>query len=133
MLAGAFRRIAGEPQTMTDIPTVLPASEAARVLGLSPSTLAKLRLRGSGPIYCKLGRRVLYRPDDLSAWLAEHLRMSTSDPGGSCVVQAVRRSTTRRQKTEALNRFEAEQKQRRQQLAEGTRAAVALPGMGKIQ
>jgi len=24
-----FRRIAGEPQTMTDIPTVLPASEAA--------------------------------------------------------------------------------------------------------
>ena len=64
---------------MTDLPTVLPASDAARVLGLSQSTLAKLRLTGNGPAYCKLGRRVVYRPDDLSEWLAEKRRRSTAE------------------------------------------------------
>lgn len=68
---------------MTDIPGVLPASDAARLLGLSQSTLAKLRLSGNGPAYCKLGRRVLYLPDDLSAWLAKNRRQSTSDAGGA--------------------------------------------------
>ena len=64
---------------MTDIPAVLPASDAARILGLSQSTLAKLRLTGNGPAYCKLGRRVVYRPEDLSEWLAEKRRRSTAD------------------------------------------------------
>lgn len=64
---------------MTDIPTVLPASDAARILGLSQSTLAKLRLSGNGPAYCKLGRRVVYRPDDLAEWLAEKRRRSTAE------------------------------------------------------
>ena len=64
---------------MTDLPNVLPASDAARILGLSQSTLAKLRLSGNGPAYCKLGRRVVYRPDDLSEWLAEKRRRSTAE------------------------------------------------------
>jgi hypothetical protein len=51
------------------------------MLGLSESTLAKLRLSGYGPAYCKLGRRVLYQPHDLDAWLAQHRRQSTSDTG----------------------------------------------------
>jgi Helix-turn-helix domain len=43
----------------------LTACEAAKVLGLAPSTLAKLQLSGNGPVYCKLGRRVVYRREDL--------------------------------------------------------------------
>ena len=66
---------------MTTIPIVVPASDAARLLGLSPSTLAKLRLTGNGPIFCKLGRRVVYRMEDLAAWLVEHRRTSTSESG----------------------------------------------------
>ncbi len=66
---------------MTTIPTVLPASDTARVLNLSQSTLAKLRVTGKGPAYCKLGRRVVYRPEDLMDWLEESRRLSTSDPG----------------------------------------------------
>jgi hypothetical protein len=66
---------------MIDIPSVIRARDAARMLGLSESTLAKLRLSGNGPAYCKLGRRVLYRPQDLSLWLEEHRRRSTSDIG----------------------------------------------------
>ena len=49
--------------------TTLTAAEAAKILGLSTSTLAKLRLGGTGPVYCKLGRRVVYRSEDLAAWL----------------------------------------------------------------
>ena len=64
---------------MTDVPTVLDATEAAHCLGLSQSTLAKLRLTGNGPAYCKLGRRVVYRREDLEAWLAENRRRSTSE------------------------------------------------------
>ena len=66
---------------MMTIPVVLPASEAARALNLSQSTLAKLRLSGKGPVYCKLGRRVVYRREDLEVWLDENRRCSTSDAG----------------------------------------------------
>jgi hypothetical protein len=68
---------------MTSIPTVVPASDAARVLNLSQSTLAKLRVTGKGPAYCKLGRRVVYRLDDLDDWLTDCRRRSTSEDGGS--------------------------------------------------
>lgn len=64
---------------MTSDPITLTASEAARFLGLAPSTLAKLRLSGHGPVYCKLGRRVVYRREDLAAWLESRLVRNTTD------------------------------------------------------
>jgi predicted DNA-binding transcriptional regulator AlpA len=58
----------------------LRAPEAAAYLRLSPSTLAKMRLRGDGPSYHKLGDRiVLYDRDALEEWLASRRRRSTSD------------------------------------------------------
>jgi predicted DNA-binding transcriptional regulator AlpA len=55
------------------------APEAAQYVGLSPSTLAKMRIRGDGPPYAKAGRRVvLYSQQDLDAWLFGRLRRSTS-------------------------------------------------------
>jgi hypothetical protein len=63
----------------TNDPISLTAGEAAKVLALAPSTLAKLRLSGNGPVYCKLGRRVVYRREDLAAWLESRLARSTSD------------------------------------------------------
>jgi predicted DNA-binding transcriptional regulator AlpA len=59
--------------------TTLTAGEAAKVLGLAPSTLAKLRLSGDGPVYCKLGRRVVYRQKDLEVWLESRIARNTSD------------------------------------------------------
>ena len=56
------------------------APEAAEYLGLSASTLAKMRLRGDGPVYSKAGPRiVLYDRIDLDAWLAARKRHSTSE------------------------------------------------------
>jgi predicted DNA-binding transcriptional regulator AlpA len=57
------------------------ASEAAEYLGISVSTLSKRRVFGGGPKYLKLGRRVVYDPRDLDAWLNAHRRASTSDAG----------------------------------------------------
>ena len=59
----------------------LTTNEAAEQLGLSPRNLEALRVRGGGPRYLKLGRRVLYRPDDLANWEEKHARQSTSDRG----------------------------------------------------
>ena len=62
--------------------TKLRAPEAARYVGLSPSTLAKMRLRGDGPVYSKAGPRiVIYDKADLDAWLEHGRRRSTSDLG----------------------------------------------------
>ena len=59
----------------------LTVSEASRHVGLSVSTLNKLRVLGGGPIFLKLGRRVAYDVADLNAWLASKRRRSTSDDG----------------------------------------------------
>ena len=64
---------------MADLPKVISTKIAARYVGLSASTLAKLRLNGNGPTYCKLGRRVLYRPTDLDQWLHSRTARDTSD------------------------------------------------------
>ena len=64
---------------MSDTPRVLAAKAAARFVGLSESTLAKLRLNGNGPTYCKLGRRVVYRLADLEQWLQSRTARNTSD------------------------------------------------------
>ena len=56
---------------------------AADFLGLSASTLAKMRLRGDGPTYSKArSRAVVYDIADLESWLSARKRTSTSDSGG---------------------------------------------------
>jgi excisionase family DNA binding protein len=55
--------------------------EAATYTGLAKSTLEKLRVTGGGCPYMRVGRVVVYDPDDLDAWLASHRRTSTSERG----------------------------------------------------
>lgn len=65
---------------MTSSPP-LRVQAAAKHLGLSVSTLNKLRVFGGGPVFLKLGRRVAYDVADLDAWLTSRRRSSTSDDG----------------------------------------------------
>ena len=51
--------------------------EAGRYLGLSGRTLEKHRYFGTGPVYYKIGGRVVYKIDDLDAWVLTHQRLST--------------------------------------------------------
>ena len=58
---------------------VLNTAQAAELVGLSVSTLAKMRLYGNGPNYVKLGRRVVYRVEDIEVWIAGNRFQSTSE------------------------------------------------------
>jgi len=65
---------------------------AARFVGLSIRTLEKHRIYGTGPRYSKLGGRVVYRVEDLQAWVESGLKASTSDPGKATVLPAKRQA-----------------------------------------
>ena len=58
---------------------LLTVRDAADLLRLSPSWLAKARMRGDGPPYVKLGRAIRYSEGALIQWMKSHLRLSTSD------------------------------------------------------
>ena len=58
---------------------LLTSAQAAALVGLSRSSLNKMRVYGSGPIFAKLGRSVRYRRNDLDSWVAGRLIGSTSD------------------------------------------------------
>ncbi len=48
---------------------LLTSEETAQVLGVSDNALRIWRSRGKGPRAYKYGRRVMYRREDLEAWL----------------------------------------------------------------
>lgn len=52
--------------------------ETAAKTGMSVSTLNKWRVAGYGPKFIKLGRRVLYRDEDIEAFITAGERSSTS-------------------------------------------------------
>lgn len=62
-------------------PRFLVTKEAARFLALSARTLEKHRSYGTGPVYRKIGGRVVYAIADLLAWADKGLRYSTLEPG----------------------------------------------------
>lgn len=57
---------------------LLNTAEAAERLGVSASYLNKLRLTGGGPVFVKMGAKVVYDASDLGAWVAARRRTSTS-------------------------------------------------------
>ena len=69
-------------------PRLLRTKEAARFLGISLRTLEKHRTYGTGPLYRKIGGRVLYAVRDLEAWSAIGTRKSTRDKTAGTVFPA---------------------------------------------
>lgn len=62
--------------------SLLTTAEAATILGTSPRTLEDWRFRGGGPVYRKVGRRLVrYSAADLERFLADGARTNTG--GGS--------------------------------------------------
>ena len=51
--------------------------ETATALGVSPRTLEKWRGNGTGPLFAKVGRRVLYDSADVYVWLKSKKRQRT--------------------------------------------------------
>ena len=46
------------------------APEAAAYVGLAEATLANFRCQGGGPVFHKVGRRIVYIKSDLDTWLS---------------------------------------------------------------
>ena len=65
--------------TLSPSPRYLRTPDAARRVGLSARTLEKHRCYGTGPVYRKLGGRVLYEIDELDRWAERGRRTSTKD------------------------------------------------------
>jgi predicted DNA-binding transcriptional regulator AlpA len=74
-------------------PRVFRTPDAAQYLGLTASTLEKMRLSGSGPRFVRIGTRAVgYTIDDLDTFIEAGRRASTSDSGPDA------RQRSRRQK-----------------------------------
>jgi predicted DNA-binding transcriptional regulator AlpA len=61
------------------IDPLLHPKDAAKILNLSTSWLAKARLRGDGPRYVKIGRAVRYPESSLREYVKSRMRGSTSE------------------------------------------------------
>jgi predicted DNA-binding transcriptional regulator AlpA len=64
---------------------VLNTKQAALYTGLSKSNLDKLRIYGGGPIFVKVGARVVYDKVDVDAWLASKKIANTSQAATEAV------------------------------------------------
>ncbi len=62
----------------TGTPFHLIEKEAANFLRLSPRTLQRHRVAGTGPDFIRLGGRVLYTRNDLLSWVERNRHQSTS-------------------------------------------------------
>jgi predicted DNA-binding transcriptional regulator AlpA len=58
---------------------LLHPRDAARMLSLSISWLAKSRLSGTGPRYVKIGRSVRYPESSIREYIKSRMRGSTSE------------------------------------------------------
>jgi hypothetical protein len=70
-------------RTTPDSPIASPwlnTERAAQYIGYGVPTLERYRLSGAGPVYSRVGRRVLYHVDDLDEWMRLGRRRSTSGP-----------------------------------------------------
>ena len=74
--AGTAPKAASQPNSGERL---LTPKDAANLLRLSDSWLAKARMRGDGPPYVKLGRAIRYRGGALLQWLRSRQRSSTSE------------------------------------------------------
>jgi hypothetical protein len=63
---------------MSIAPQYLNNDQAAAFLKLSPRTLEKLRVLGTGPRFRKFGRRVVYDTADLVSWSNERVFENTA-------------------------------------------------------
>jgi hypothetical protein len=73
------RVLASEIERGNSVRRRLDVVAAAEYCGVSAAYLNKLRVTGEGPVFIRLGRRIVYDSGDLDDWLASGRRRSTSD------------------------------------------------------
>ena len=56
-------------ETINVEPRLFNTARAAEYTGLAKQTLHQKRVSGGGPRFCKIGRSVRYRKEDLDTWI----------------------------------------------------------------
>jgi excisionase family DNA binding protein len=81
MTSQSTERSASAPYGVAAAPLVklLTAKEAAQILRVSESFLAKARMRGDGPPFIRVGRSIRYSQAALLQWMKARQRLSTSE------------------------------------------------------
>ncbi len=59
----------------------IDTKEASRITGVAEASLMTQRVRGGGPVFFKVGQKVIYTRRTCFEHLAAGRRTSTSDPG----------------------------------------------------
>lgn len=60
---------------------LIETENAARLMGFHPNTLVKMRMRGDGPPFVRVGRGIRYRQRDLERFIEQHKFRNTSQYG----------------------------------------------------
>jgi hypothetical protein len=68
-------------------------NRGAKHLGVSPRTMQRWRMTGTGPRWFRIGRLAKYRIPDLTAWAEAQARTSTSDKVPNAWLEAGRGTT----------------------------------------
>ncbi len=58
---------------------LLTQKRLSELIDVSERTLERWRVEGSGLVFCRAGRKILYRLEDVDDWLAASRRKSTSE------------------------------------------------------
>ena len=68
-----------DTKTATDFEPLLTDRDAADLLRVSRSWLAKARMRGDGPPFVMVGRSIRYTGTGMRHWIRSRQRFSTSE------------------------------------------------------
>ena len=58
---------------------LLTQQRLSDLIDVSERSLERWRVEGTGPVFCRAGRKILYRLEDVNDWLAASRRRSTSE------------------------------------------------------
>lgn len=58
-------------------PRLLTTEQAAIYVGLAKQTITERRVTGGGPKFCKIGRAVRYKREDLDEWIDQFESVSS--------------------------------------------------------
>lgn len=65
-----FKGRMGNNHERQQMSNLINEDAAAQLMGIQRNTLTRWRWEGRGPRYCKIGRSVRYRPEDIQAFIA---------------------------------------------------------------
>jgi predicted DNA-binding transcriptional regulator AlpA len=65
------------------LPRLLEIDEVAELTRLSRNVLSVMRMKGRGPVFVKIGKKILYPEHELVAYIERNTHTAGADRGGA--------------------------------------------------